>query len=103
MQDITLTQTEYRNALIDAAEVGAEKALIEIGAKSPVIKRAEAERIYTKRLVKTLIKADMLELKKTGERNSAVYFDRIQLLTAVRTYYSIITFNKPQQNERSNA
>lgn len=34
-----MTDIEYRNALIDAAEVGAEKAIIVIWAKSPVIKR----------------------------------------------------------------
>lgn len=86
------TETEYRNALIDAAEVGAEKALIEIGAKSPVIKRKDAERTYTTRLIRTLIQAGMLEPKKEGERNSAVYFDRIQLLTAVKTYYKVINY-----------
>ena len=70
------SETEYRNALIDAAEVGAEKALIEIGAKSPVIKRKDAERKYTPRIIRILIQAGMLEPKKEGERNSAVYFGR---------------------------
>lgn len=99
---MTLSQTEYRNALIDAAEVGAEKALIEIGAKSPVIKRTEAERTYNKRLIATLIKAELIDPKKGGERNSAVVFDRIQLLTAVRTYYRIMNYKPQQKNETSN-
>lgn len=100
---MTLSQTEFRNALIDAAEVGAEKALIEIGAKSPVIKRTEAERVYEKRLISTLIKAGLIDPKKAGTRNSTVYFDRIQLLTAVRTYYRVMNYTKPQQkNEKSN-
>lgn len=96
------TETEYRNALIDAAEVGAEKALIEIGAKSPVIKRTDAERLYHKRTIKILVDAELIEPKKNGERNSAVYFDRIQLLTAIRSYYRIFNYQKPQQNEKSN-
>lgn len=91
------SETEYRNALIDAAEVGAEKALIEIGAKSPVIKRTEAERTYSKQTIKILLKAELIEPKKTGERNSTVYFDRIQLLTAIRSYYRIMNYTKPQQ------
>lgn len=90
------TEIEYRNALIDAAEVGAEKALIEIGSKSPVIKRTDAERLHSKSLIKTLINAELIVLKKNGGRNSTVYFDRIQLLTAVRTYYRITNY-KPQQ------
>jgi hypothetical protein len=92
------TEVEYRNALIDAAEVGAEKALIEIGSKSPVIKRTDAERTYTKRTIKILLKAELIELKKPGERNSAAHFDRIQLLTAIRSYYRIINYRKLQQN-----
>lgn len=71
---MTLSQTEYRNALIDAAEVGAEKALIEIGAKSPVIKRTEAERTYNKRLIATLIKAELIEpFQSTHPRGVRLY------------------------------
>lgn len=91
-----LSEIEYRNALIDAAEVGAQKALIEIGQVSPVIKRTEAERIYKPNIIKALLKADMIKLQKKGERNSAVYIDRLQLITAVKTYYRVMNIN-PQQ------
>lgn len=92
--DLSLPQseTEYRNALIDAAEVGAEKALIEIGCKSPIIKRTDAERTYSRRTIKILLDAGLIEAKKTGERNHTVYFDRIQLLTAIRSYYRIMNY-----------
>ena len=93
---MTLSEIEYRNALIDAAEVGAQKVLIEIGQLSPVIKQKEAERIYKKQTIKALIDADMIKLQKKGERNSAIYIDRLQLITAIKTYYRVMNTN-PQQ------
>lgn len=96
MDEITISRTEYLNSLIDAAEVGAQKALIEIGQLSPVIKRTEAERTYKTHIIKALLKAEMIKLYKNGERNSATYFDRLELISAIKTYYKILK-TKPQQ------
>lgn len=96
--NLTLPQTEieFRNALIDAAEVGAEKALIGIGERSPMIKRTVAERVYEKHTIKSLLDAELISPHKKGSRNATVYFDRLQLITALKTYYRITNY-QPQQ------
>lgn len=90
------TEIEFRNALIDAAEVGAEKALIGIGEKSLLVKRTEAERVNGKHTIKTLLDAELIRPHKEGSRNETVYFDRLQLTIALKTYYRITNY-QPQQ------
>lgn len=49
---IPTTEIEYRNALIDAAELGAKMALKEAGLIKPYMKQAEAYRLYGEKIVK---------------------------------------------------
>ena len=43
---LPLTETEYRNALLDAAELGAQKALEQAGILKPYFKLREAQRRF---------------------------------------------------------
>lgn len=79
------TEIEYRNALIDAAEVGATKALTEAGILKPFLKLREAQRLYGEAVVNRWIKEDLIKLIKDGNRNSSVRIDRIELLTVAKT------------------
>jgi hypothetical protein len=49
------TETEFRNALVDAAELGALKALAHVGALKPYISMREAFRRYGEAIVKRWI------------------------------------------------
>lgn len=80
------TEIEYRNALIDAAELGATKALIEIGQLKPYFKLSEANKLYGRSNVKKWIEADLVKPIKHGERNSMVWIDKIQIMTVAKTY-----------------
>lgn len=87
--EITISRIEYCNDLIDAAEVGAKKALIDSGIINPLIKKSEAEKIYKASTIKKLLKAGLISFKKEGDRNHSIYIDRLQLLAAIKTYYKI--------------
>lgn len=91
MSNLILPQTEieYRNALIDAAEVGAAKAMIKVGALSPLIKKTTAEDIYSASIIRKLVKNGLVKLIKQGDRNHTVYLDRIELISAIKTFYQI--------------
>ena len=85
MLSMPQTEIEYRNALIDAAEVGAMKALVEIGELKPFLKLREAYRKYGQGTVKRWIAEGLIEVKKDGDRTSSVRIDRIKLLTVAKT------------------
>jgi hypothetical protein len=78
------TEIEYRNALIDAAQVGATKALCEVGQIKPFLKLREAYRKYGEGTVKRWITEGLIEVKKDGNRTSSVRIDRIQIETISR-------------------
>ena len=73
------TETEYRNALLDSAEMGAKKVLQEIGYIRPYLKLKEAQRLYGSSDVNRWIKEGLITPKKDGPRNSSVRIDRIQI------------------------
>jgi hypothetical protein len=79
------TELEYRNALIDAAEVGAMKALMEIGELKPYIKLRESYRKYGEAVVNRWIKEGLIEPKKDGTRNASVRINRIEIETVAKT------------------
>jgi hypothetical protein len=79
------TEIEYRNALIDAAELGAKKALEEMGLIKPFIKLGEAQRMYGTKIVNRWIKDGLINPVKDGVRNSTVRIDRIQIETISKT------------------
>ena len=79
------TEHEYRNALVDAAEVGARKVLTELGLAKPYMKLREAYRAYGEGKVKRWIAEGLVEVKKDGPRNSSLRIDRIQLESLAKT------------------
>lgn len=79
------TEIEYRNALIDAAEVGAKKALEEVGLIKPYLKLREAQRTYGHANVNRWIREQLITVVKDGNRNASVRISRIQLETLAKT------------------
>lgn len=73
------TETEYRNALIDAANLGAYKALEMAGAIKPYLKLREAFRIYGEAAVKRWIAEGLIRPIKDGSRNASVRISRVEL------------------------
>lgn len=79
------TEIEYRNALIDASNIGAMKALIEVGQLKPYLKQREAFRMYGEAVVKRWISEGLVNLIKDGDGNASVRIDRIQIEAVART------------------
>lgn len=77
-------EIEFRNALIDAAEVGAAKALVEVGNLKPFLKMREAYRQYGEAVVKRWIQEGLINPIKDGDRNANVRINRIELLTVAK-------------------
>lgn len=79
------TEIEYRNALIDAAELGAKKALEAAGVIKPYLKLREAQRLYGESIVKRWIQEGLINAIKDGTRNASVRINRIQIETVAKT------------------
>lgn len=79
------TEIEFRNALIDAAEIGAKKALEIAGLIKPYLKLREAQRLYGTAIVNRWIKEQLLTPVKDGNRNASVRINRIELEAIAKT------------------
>lgn len=79
------TELEYRNALVDAAEAGATKALMDVGLLKPYLKLREAYRLYGEAIVNRWIREGLVRVIKDGTRNASIRIDRLELLTVART------------------
>jgi hypothetical protein len=79
------TETEYRNALIDAAELGARKALEVAGLIKPYLKLREAQRLYGSSVVNRWILEGLVSAIKDGTRNASVRINRVQIETVAKT------------------
>lgn len=79
------TELEYRNALIDAAEIGAKKALEEAGLLKPYLKLREAQRLYGESIVNRWILEGLINPIKDGNRTASVRIARIQIATVAKT------------------
>jgi hypothetical protein len=79
------TEIEFRNALIDAAEIGARKALEQAGLIKPYMKLREAYRQYGEAIVKRWIQEGLIKTIKDGERNASVRISRTQIETIAMT------------------
>jgi hypothetical protein len=71
--------TDYANALVDFSEMGAQKALIEMGRLKPYMSLNEANRKYGKALVNRWIKEGLVHIIKDGPRNARIRIDRIEI------------------------
>lgn len=76
---LPITEIEFRNALIDAAEIGATKALIHVGQLKPYLKLKEAQELYGSGLVKRWINEGLITPVKDGNHSSTVRIDRVQI------------------------
>lgn len=90
---IPKTEIEFRNALIDAAQLGAQKALEMAGISSATIRLTEAYRQYGRHLVERWIREDLVHPMKDGERTSAVRISRTEIASVAmmsnrEAYYS---------------
>jgi hypothetical protein len=79
------TEIEFRNALIDAAEIGAKKALEEMGLIKPYLKLREAHRLYGESIVRRWIQEGLIRPIKDGTRNASVRINRIQIEAIAKT------------------
>lgn len=79
------SEIEYRNALIDAAELGARKALEAVGMIKPYLKLREAQRLYGSSIVNRWIQEGLINTIKDGTRNASVRINRIQIETVSKT------------------
>jgi hypothetical protein len=79
------SEIEYRNALIDAAELGARKALESVGMIKPYLKLREAQRLYGTSIVNRWIHEGLINIIKDGTRNASVRINRIQIETVSKT------------------
>lgn len=60
------SETEFRNALVDAANVGALKALVHTHQVAPYLSRRDANRKYGEKNVKKWIDAGLVNLIQDG-------------------------------------
>jgi hypothetical protein len=79
------TEIEYRNALIDAAELGAIKALVQIGTLKPYLKLNEAKRTYGPAIVERWINEGLITPIKDGNHSASVRIERIQIESIAKT------------------
>ena len=79
------TEIEYINALIDACELGATKALAKVGSIKPYLKLREAQRIYGSAIVNRWAEEGLITLIKDGDRNASVRIDRMEIEAVAKT------------------
>lgn len=79
------SETEYRNALVDAAELGAQKALENAGLLRPYLKLREAQRQYGVRVVNRWIKEGLVRPIKDGDRTASVRISRLEIESIAKT------------------
>lgn len=79
------SEHEYLNALVDAAELGAKKALQNVGIIAPYLSQRQAGRLYGTGKVRRWIKEGLITPVKDGDKNSTVRIDRIQLEAVAKT------------------
>jgi len=73
------SRTAYKLALIEAAEIGAGKALKEAGLRKPSLKMSEANRLYGRSIVARWIKEGLIKPLKDGEATASLKIDRLQI------------------------
>ena len=78
------SEREFRNALVDAAEVGAMKALIETNQLKPYLSKREANRKYGTAIVNRWIKERLIWPIQDGTSSAKMRIDRIQIETVAK-------------------
>ena len=81
---IPRTEIEFRNALIDAAELGAKRALEMAGVVSTSIRLVDANRLYGIATIRRWTKQGVIHPVKRGMNNAAVWIARAELDAATK-------------------
>lgn len=82
---ITLETHQLKNLMSDAAELGADKALVESGVLKPFLTQTEAWKIYGRGTVDRWIKEGLIIPQKDGGKNAMVRLDRMTLKALSKT------------------
>lgn len=89
--DYTISETLLRNLLMDAAELGAKKALVQTGLLKPFLSKSEAYKLHGRKIVDRWIGEGLVKLIKDGPNGAKMRIDRLELETVAktsnRTYY----------------
>lgn len=80
-----MTDTEYRRAMMDAAEIAAQKVLMTTGHLKPFISLRQAYKAYGEGNVERWRREGLIQVIKDGDRNSKVRIDRLQIEAVART------------------
>jgi hypothetical protein len=72
----TLETFELKTLLIQAAELGAKRALIAVGNIKPILTKQEAYKLASRKTVERAIKEGTLKTTKKGGVTSKVWIDR---------------------------
>jgi allophanate hydrolase subunit 2 len=80
-----ITETEFRNALVDAAELGAQKALLSLGQGKPFMSLKEAQHTYGFTNVRRWQEAGLIELLQDAP-NAKIRIDRVKIEAVARAY-----------------
>jgi len=70
---------EYKNMLIDVAEIAIERYRVEKGEIPSFIKKTEAWRLYGRTTIDRWLKEGLIKPKKDGNGTAMVRLDRIEL------------------------
>ena len=80
-----MTDIEYRRAMLDAAEIAAQKVLVSTGQLKPYMSLRQAYKLYGERNVERWRKEGLIKAVKDGDRNSKVRIDRLEIESVART------------------
>lgn len=75
---------EFKNIVMDSANLGASIALSRLGLIKDEISQREAYRIYGESTIRTWLNRGLIHRVKIGEKNSKVTYSRIELETVKR-------------------
>ena len=75
---------EFKNIVMDSANLGASIALSRVGVIKDEISQREAYRIYGESTIRTWLNRGLIHRVKIGEKNSKVTYSRIELETVKR-------------------
>ena len=80
-----MTDIEYRRAMLDAAEIAAQKVLVSTGQLKPYMSLRQAYKLYGERNVERWRREGLIKAVKDGDRNSKVRIDRLEIESVART------------------
>lgn len=80
-----MTDIEYRRALMDAAEIAAQKVLVATGNLKPYLSLNQCYKMYGRGTVDRWIREGLITPIKDGDANSKVRIERIQIETVAKS------------------